>query len=37
LTGCLNTAIQTVARKGILTTLSKRYLTLYNKVPFIKP
>jgi polar amino acid transport system substrate-binding protein len=37
LTGCLNTAIRTIARKGILTTLSKRYLSLYNKVPFIQP
>jgi polar amino acid transport system substrate-binding protein len=37
LTGCANTAIQTIAKKGTLTALSKQYLSLYNKIPFINP
>ena len=37
LVACLNTALTTLTKNGELRTLSKKYLSIYNSIPFIKP
>ncbi len=37
LTACVNTALATLVRKGELAAFSKKYLTIYNSIPVIKP
>jgi polar amino acid transport system substrate-binding protein len=37
LAACVNSAITSLARKGVLTTLSKEYLAVYNTIPVIAP
>jgi polar amino acid transport system substrate-binding protein len=37
LVACINTAITTLSKSGELRTLSKKYLSVYNSIPFIKP
>jgi polar amino acid transport system substrate-binding protein len=37
LVACINTALTTLTKSGELRTLSKRYLSVYNSIPFIKP
>lgn len=37
LVACLNTALATLTKNGELRTLSKKYLSIYNSIPFIKP
>jgi polar amino acid transport system substrate-binding protein len=37
LTSCVDSALQTMSEKGELAALSKKYLSIYNSVPVIKP
>jgi polar amino acid transport system substrate-binding protein len=37
LTACVNTAIATMVKEGALSSFSKKYLSIYNSVPVIKP
>jgi len=37
LAACVNSAITTLASRGVLTTLSKEYLSIYNTIPVIAP
>ena len=37
LTACLNAALLSMSKKGVLSALSKKYLTIYNSIPVIKP
>ena len=37
LTLCVDAALQSMAKKGVLSSLSKKYLAIYNSVPVIKP
>ena len=37
LVACLNTALTKLTSSGELRTLSKKYLSIYNSIPFIKP
>ena len=37
LVACINTALTTLSKGGVLRSLSKKYLSVYNSIAFIKP
>jgi len=37
LVACINTALSTLSKAGVLRSLSKKYLSVYNSIAFIKP
>ena len=37
LVACVNTALTSLSKSGELRTLSKKWLSIYNSIPFIRP